>query len=65
MAGTVRNILRNSKGGIDVEIKHAVFGWMPFTASPDDPEPHGRTLFEELERGYYGIITEIEEEQEP
>jgi hypothetical protein len=30
---------------IDCEIEHPHFGWIPFTASPHDPEPHGRAIF--------------------
>jgi hypothetical protein len=43
-----RNPTRNEDGTIDVEINHPVYGWIPFTASPDDPEPHGREIFEAL-----------------
>jgi hypothetical protein len=35
----------NSDGSIDMEIEHPVHGPIPFTASPDDPEEHGRLLF--------------------
>lgn len=31
-----RNPAYNALGTIDVEIDHPVFGWIPFTASPDD-----------------------------
>lgn len=31
---------------IEMEVDHPVFGWVPFTATPDDVEPHGRKLFE-------------------
>lgn len=31
---------------IEMEINHPVFGWIPFTATPDDVEEHGRLLFE-------------------
>jgi hypothetical protein len=36
------------KGGatITCEIEHPVFGWIPFTAAPNDVEPHGRAIFE-------------------
>ena len=40
-----RNPVFNSAGGIDCEINHPQFGWIPFTASPDDSEKHGRDLF--------------------
>ena len=30
---------------IDMEIEHPVYGWLPFTADPDDVEEHGRELF--------------------
>jgi hypothetical protein len=36
---------------IDCEINHAKYGWIPFTASPDDVEAHGRKLFAELSKG--------------
>ena len=32
-------------GRIDVEYEHPKFGWIPFTASPDDVEPLGRQLY--------------------
>jgi hypothetical protein len=43
-----RNPRYNRFGTIDVEINHPAFGWIPFTASPDDPEEHGRLMFEQL-----------------
>lgn len=43
-----RNPAFNAAGTIDVEINHPDFGWIPFTASPQDPEPHGRKIFEDL-----------------
>lgn len=39
-----RNPIYNALGGVDLEIEHAEFGWMHFTASPDDPEQVGRDL---------------------
>lgn len=43
-----RNPRFNAQGSIDVEINHPDFGWITFTASPDDPEEHGRQIFEDL-----------------
>lgn len=43
-----RNACYIEGGRIDCEIEHPVFGWIPFTASPDDPEAHGRAIFEHL-----------------
>jgi len=37
----------NAAGTIDMEVEHPVFGTIPFTASPDDTEEHGRLLFED------------------
>jgi hypothetical protein len=31
---------------IDCEIEHPTYGWIPFTASPHDVEPHGRAIFD-------------------
>jgi hypothetical protein len=40
--------LRNPRfledGRIDCEIVHPDRGWIPFTADPADPEPHGRSV---------------------
>lgn len=38
----------NENGTINVEINHPQFGWLWFTANPNDPEPHGRQIFEDL-----------------
>jgi hypothetical protein len=40
-----RNPKFTSNGLIDCEVDHPVYGWIPFTASPHDCEPHGRELF--------------------
>jgi hypothetical protein len=37
--------VRTSQGAIDCEINHPHYGWVPFTASPDDVEEHGRALY--------------------
>jgi len=39
------NPVFNASGNIDMEINHPVYGPIPFTASPDDTEEHGRLLF--------------------
>jgi NAD(P)-dependent dehydrogenase (short-subunit alcohol dehydrogenase family) len=36
---------------IDCEINHPTYGWIPFTASPDDVEAHGREVFAALAQG--------------
>ncbi|ABE58738.1 DUF4376 domain-containing protein [Chromohalobacter israelensis] len=38
----------NASGGIDCEIDHPDYGWIPFTASPDDDEPAGRALYRRI-----------------
>ncbi|TJV19701.1 hypothetical protein [Mesorhizobium sp.] len=43
-----RNATYNQVGTIDLEIDHPDRGWIPFTASPDDPEPFGRAVYEEI-----------------
>ena len=40
-----KNAIYKENGTIDMEINHPVYGLIPFTASPDDPEEHGRLLF--------------------
>jgi hypothetical protein len=53
-----RNLYRNRHGTIDMEIEHPVYGWIPFTASPDDSEPHGRALYAEAASGALGKLEE-------
>lgn len=45
---------------IDCQITTSQFGdeVLPFTASPDDVEPHGRAIFQDLVDGKYGPIAE-------
>lgn len=39
-----RNATYNSHGTIDCEIEHPQFGWIPFTADPNDSEQIGREI---------------------
>ncbi|RUU79037.1 hypothetical protein [Mesorhizobium sp. M7A.F.Ca.MR.362.00.0.0] len=41
-----RNSAYNSDGGIDMEINHPAFGWIPFTATAGDSEQLGRDLYD-------------------
>lgn len=41
-----KNAIYNEFGTIDMEVEHERLGWLPFTADPNDVEPHGRDLFE-------------------
>lgn len=41
---------------VDLEINHPDYGWIPFTASPDDPEQHGRDIYAAAIAGEYGPI---------
>lgn len=43
-----RNPQYNASGTIDVEINHPDFGWIWFTADPNDVEPHGRQIFADI-----------------
>lgn len=47
----IRNATYNRFGTIDCEIEHPQFGWIPFTASPADPEEHGRAIYAEAIKG--------------
>ena len=40
-----RNPVYNRFGTIDCEVDHPEYGWIPFTASPEDVEAHGRDLY--------------------
>jgi len=43
-----RNPIYTENGSIDCEIEHPAYGWIPFTASPDDCEAQGKAIFEAL-----------------
>jgi hypothetical protein len=43
-----RNPKYTVDGRIDCEIEHPDYGWIPFTADPNDPEEYGRNLFEQI-----------------
>jgi hypothetical protein len=45
-----RNPKYTVDGRIDCEIEHPQFGWILFTADPNDTEPHGRELFETISK---------------
>lgn len=41
----VRNPAFTADGRIDCEIEHPVYGWIPFTADPDDVEAYGAEIY--------------------
>lgn len=45
-----QKVTRLPDGNYDCEIKHPELGWIPFTASKDDVELHGRQLWEAISR---------------
>ena len=55
---TIRNAVRRSATVIDCEINHPVYGWIPFTATSDDVEQHGRDIFAAIEAGQAGTIVD-------
>ena len=64
---SVRNPIwsNNEKTAIDCIIRtNHLKEEVPFTASPNDPETHGKQLFEELINGKYGKIKENTKAQE-
>ena len=51
-----RNPKHNADATIDMEIEHPVYGWIPFTASPDDVEALGRALHASAIAGEFGPV---------
>jgi len=43
-----KNPIYNQLGTIDCEVNHPEYGWIPFTASPEDAEAHGRELYHRI-----------------
>jgi hypothetical protein len=57
----VKNPKYNANGTIDIEIETPEYGWIPFTADPNDVEEHGRQLFAEAEAGKFGAVAPADE----
>jgi hypothetical protein len=43
-----RNVVALPDGRFNCEIDHPNFGWIPFTADPNDTEPHGRAIWQAI-----------------
>lgn len=56
MAVNARNPEYNAHGTIDLEVETDRFGWVPFTATPDDVEEVGRDLHARALAGEFGEI---------
>jgi len=41
---------------IDVEYEHPEYGWVPFTATPDDVEELGQQIYAAAKRGDFGPV---------
>jgi hypothetical protein len=41
----IRNPVFTADNRIDCEIEHPVYGWIPFTADPNDVEAHGQEIY--------------------
>ena len=51
-----RNPKYTERGMIELEIEHPQYGWIPFAASPDDVEVHGRDLYASAVAGEFGVV---------
>lgn len=52
----IRNVKASENGAYDCEWNHSRFGWIPFLASADDSEEHGRKIHAEIKAGLHGKI---------
>lgn len=52
----VKNLKYNAASTIDCEIEHPVYGWIPFTASPEDTESLGKEIYAKAVSGEYGPV---------
>lgn len=41
-----KNAVYVADGRINMEVEHPEYGWIPFTADPNDSEHHGRELYQ-------------------
>lgn len=58
MTINARNPIYSSENqdAIDVEYEHPEYGWVPFTARPDDVEELGQQIYEMAKRGDFGAV---------
>jgi hypothetical protein len=56
-----RNEVRLENGNIDCEFNHPKYGWIPFTADPNDCEEHGRIIWAALDAMLPPYVPEPEE----
>lgn len=52
----VRNPRVSGNGGYNCEINHEIYGWIPFTAHPQDIVEFGRQVYQEIQEGHHGEI---------
>lgn len=53
----VRNIMRHLAGSVDCEVLHESYGWMPFSAHPEDKEPATLAVYKYIEDNQINIET--------
>lgn len=46
--GEIRNARRSSATRIECEFQHPEYGWIPFSADKDDPDPNGSAVYEAI-----------------
>lgn len=54
----VRNPKYNQHGTIDCEVEHPEYGWIPFTASPEDTVGQGKEIYDKALLETYGVVAE-------
>jgi hypothetical protein len=47
------------KTAINLIVTHEIYGEIPFTASPNDPEEYGRVLYTQAAAGEFGPVAEF------
>lgn len=53
----LRNVKDNGNATFDCEFNHPEFGWIPFTAAPNDVEELGRSIYKEITESSSIVIT--------
>lgn len=53
----VRNIMRHLAGSVDCEVLHESYGWIPFSAHPEDKEPATLAVYKYIEDNQINIET--------
>lgn len=61
----LRNLKYTKSGAINCDYEHPSFGWIPYTASPNDSEALGRDIYAAALSGTFGPVAPVDPDPLP